>query len=108
MVLPENNALGFAIRDARMNIQISQERLAEMVDVTPTHIKHIESGHRKPSVELLFAIAGILNLSLDNVLFPATSKDLEVYREVMLLINQCSEKELNVLKDMISSMIENR
>lgn len=35
------------------------------MDVTPTHIRHIESGHRRPSIELLFQLARMLDLSLD-------------------------------------------
>lgn len=72
----ETTALGEAIRRERKNKGITQEELAEMLGVTPTHVKHIESGHRKPSVEILFLMADILNLSLDAILFPknATQK----------------------------------
>lgn len=62
--------LQVAIRNTRKNKRISQEELAERLDVSPTHIKHIESGHRKPSVELLFEIAKVLNLSLDSIIHP--------------------------------------
>lgn len=61
--------LGTAIQKARINRGISQEKLAEAMDVTPTHIRHIESGHRKPSVELLFALAKYLDISLDSIVF---------------------------------------
>lgn len=66
----ELTALREAIRNERKNKRITQEELAEMLEVSPTHVKHIESGHRKPSVEILFALAKILNISLDEVVFP--------------------------------------
>ena len=59
----ELTALREAIRNERKNKRITQEKLAEMLEVSPTHVKHIESGHRKPSVEILFALAKILNIS---------------------------------------------
>ena len=37
-----------AIRKGRKNKKITQEELAEKLEVSPTHVKHIESGHRKP------------------------------------------------------------
>ena len=37
-----------AIRNERKDKRITQEELAEMLEVSPTHITHIESGHRKP------------------------------------------------------------
>lgn len=63
-------ALQRAIRQERKSKRITYEELAEMLDISPTHIKHIESGHRKPSIEILFEIARVLNLSLDGVVFP--------------------------------------
>lgn len=57
------------IRNERKDKRITQEELAEMLEVSPTHIKHIESDHRKPSIEILFEIAKILNISLDSVVF---------------------------------------
>ena len=46
----ELTALREAIRNERKNKRITQEELAEMLEVSPTHVKHIESGHRKPSI----------------------------------------------------------
>lgn len=66
----ELTALREAIRNERKNKRITQEELAEMLEVSPTHVKHIESGHRKPSIEILFGLAKILNISLDEVVFP--------------------------------------
>ena len=66
----ELTALREAIRNERKNKRITQEELAEMLEVSPTHVKHIESGHRKPSIEILFELAKILNISLDEVVFP--------------------------------------
>ena len=47
--------LGNTIRQARLNCKMTQEELAEAVQITPTHLKHIESEHRKPSIEVLFS-----------------------------------------------------
>ena len=38
-----NLALGNAIKEARMKQNLSQEILAEMIGISPTHLKHIES-----------------------------------------------------------------
>ena len=48
---------------------MTQERLAELVNITTSHLKHIESGHRRPSIEVLFQLAKILDLSLDALIF---------------------------------------
>lgn len=63
--------LGEAIRNARMRKGFTQEALAEMLDITPIHLKNIESSRRKPSVPLLFQLMEVLNLSVDALVFPA-------------------------------------
>ncbi len=62
--------LGNAIWDARNARGLTQEALAEMVDITLSHMQHIENGHRNPSVKVLFQLAQCLDLSLDALIFP--------------------------------------
>ena len=48
------NELGNAIRNARMEKKLTQEKLAELVNISPVHVKQIEAGTRMPSVEVLY------------------------------------------------------
>lgn len=66
----EARALGEAIRAARMARGLTQERLAELLDITPIHLKNIEGSRRKPSVPLLFQIMALLDMSVDELVFP--------------------------------------
>ena len=66
----ETRALGDAIRTARMARGLTQERLAELLDITPIHLKNIEGSRPKPSVPLLFQIMVLLDLSVDELVFP--------------------------------------
>ncbi len=66
----EPRALGEAIRAARMRKGLTQEALAELLDITPIHLKNMESARRKPSVPLLFALMELLDLSVDALVFP--------------------------------------
>ena len=66
----EMRELGEAIRAARMRKGLTQEALAELLDITPIHLKNMESSRRKPSVPLLFALMELLDLSIDALVFP--------------------------------------
>ena len=66
----EIRELGEAIRAARMRKGLTQEALSELLDITPIHLKNIESSRRKPSVPLLFALMELLDLSVDALVFP--------------------------------------
>ena len=62
--------LGEAIRSARMRKGLTQEALAELLDITPIHLKNMESSRRKPSVPLLFQMMELLDFSADALVFP--------------------------------------
>ena len=59
----EKGLLGNTIRQARIDNKYTQEELAEKIGITATHLKHIESEHRKPSIEVLFSLASELHIS---------------------------------------------
>ena len=104
-----NLALGNAIKEARMKQNLSQEIFAEMIGISPTHLKHIESEHRKPSIEVLFKIAKVLNMSLDNILF-LQNTDTDVQRLINEINNKlysCTENELKIILDLIYSLKAN-
>jgi transcriptional regulator with XRE-family HTH domain len=101
----EKGELGSAIRAARLEKHLSQEELAELVGITPTHVKHIESEHRKPSIELLYRLVRTLNLSLDTLFFPERADGLETYRKTERLMRQCNEKQLQILYATIEAML---
>ena len=66
----ETRELGEAIRAARMRKGLTQEALSELLDITPIHLKNMESSRRKPSVPLLFALMKLLDFSVDALVFP--------------------------------------
>ena len=101
-------ALGAAIRAARLKKGLTQEQLAETAEITPTHEKHIESGHRLPSVEVLFSIAQALDLSLDNVVFPEQEVGNVTAKELQVMLNQSTGPELAILLDVARSLVRNR
>lgn len=57
--LPE---VGVAIRFFRQEAGLSQDGLADRMDVSPSYISMLESGRRYPSIEMLIRIALALNI----------------------------------------------
>lgn len=72
-------ALANAIRSARMKKGYTQEQLSELLEITPGHLKHMESGKRKPSVPLLFQMMELLHFSADELVFPDREKKPVLY-----------------------------
>ena len=103
----ELTALREAIRNERKNKRITQEELAEMLEVSPTHVKHIESGHRKPSIEILFELAKILNISLDEVVFPKNRTPNDATRgKIERLLDVSDESSLQFILCVLEALRE--
>lgn len=98
-------ALQRAIRQERKSKRITYEELAEMLDISPIHIKHIESGHRKPSIEILFEIARVLNLSLDGVVFPKDITQSDLTRgKIDRLLDSLDEDSLQFVLTVLEAL----
>ncbi len=96
-----------AIRNERKDKRITQEELAEMLEVSPTHVKHIESGHRKPSIEILFEITKILNISLDGVVFSKNeSARTDTREKVDRLLDVSDEASLRFILSVLEALRE--
>lgn len=62
-------AMGQKIRKRRLELNYTQEHLAELTGLTPNYIGAIERDTSKCSLETLTVIAKVLNLDTDFLLF---------------------------------------
>ncbi len=88
-------AIGRRIRSARKKAKLTQEQLAEKIDVTPQHVSAIETGKTKLSLPALIRISKAVNVSLDFL----------VYDEIPYLIEQYDLDAKEIL-DSCSTSIE--
>lgn len=58
------------LKEARIRNNLSQELLACKVGVTVRYIAFLEGGYRKPSIDLAFKIAKVLNSTVDDLFLP--------------------------------------
>lgn len=78
-------AIGKRIKAAREKKQLTQEQLAERVDLSPMHVSVIERGAKLPKLETLINIANVLDVSADTLL-----QDV-VNNQTKLLISEASD-----------------
>ena len=57
--------IGQKIKERRLSLGITQESIANTLDVNPSHISNIECGRANPSLTALIKIANILHCSVD-------------------------------------------
>ena len=98
---------GEIIRKMRKKRDLSQEQLAEKVNITPTYVSLIENGYKCMSLELFVAIANALNISADELLVESLVNTVKVSNhEFSTLLDDCSEYEKRILRDVLLSTKE--
>ena len=102
----DRGILGNQIRESRIENQISQEQLAELVNITPTHLKPLESEHRKPSIEVLVSLMEVLHFSFDGLVFPVSTERERRSQEIEILLKACSDQQLEIILDVTRSLLK--
>lgn len=93
-----NFLIGNRIREARENKKLTQEKLAEMVNMSQNAISNIESGRACPSLKSIVAITSALDISIDNLLAPKQTDKKQMYiHEINVKLNSMEEYELKYI-----------
>ena len=97
--------IGQRIRKYRKSYNMSQEELAENVNISTTHLSHIETGNTKLSLIVIVKIANALSVSTDDLLNDKASitKNKQI-NEIETMIEGCSVDELRVITDTVKTL----
>lgn len=99
--------LGIRLRRARLACGMTQEQLAERVDMGTTHISHIETGHTVPSLKTFVGLVNALGVSADELLCGSLRQSGPVYAgELAALLEDCNERELRLMVEVARTLKE--
>lgn len=69
--------IGKRIKAKRKETKITQEKLSEIIDVSPSYISEIERGSSICSLSTITNIANVLNVSLDYLVLGITPQNVD-------------------------------
>lgn len=97
--------IGKRIREERISQNLSQQTLAEISNISPTNISHIERGATKLSLPTLVSIANALAVSADFLLCDSLVEADKIYiDEINELLLDCNQNELKIIIDIMKSV----
>jgi transcriptional regulator with XRE-family HTH domain len=98
--------LGKRIREERLALNLTQESLAEKVDVSDAYIGQIERGQRSLSLETLVKLAKRLGVTVDYLLQESVKADDQQFMDqVRQLVAERSIQEKQMVLDIIKLML---
>ncbi len=99
--------IGVKIKEERLKRHLTQEKLAEMVDVTTAFIGHIERGERSLSLITLIKISNCLGVTIDYLLSETiVPKDESIVEEFRSLIDGKSIETKLAVIDILKSILK--
>lgn len=97
--------IGQRIRKYRRAQGLSQETLAEKVNISTTHMSHIETGSTKLSLQVLADLAQALKVSADMLLFDVQDRnDNAQLMEIAALLDNCTKQQQQCLVDIMKAV----
>lgn len=96
--------IGQRIRKCRKAQGLSQEQLAEAIDISTPHMSHIETGNTKLSLPVLVSLSQKLYVSVDELLFDdPVSRKSAALQEIEAVLDACSPKQAVIISQIIKS-----
>ena len=97
--------LGKRIREERIKLNLTQEQLAEKVDISTSYVGQIERGERNISLDTLVNVANILGVTIDFLLQDSiTFQQDNISSQIEQIISKRTLKEKLMVLDMLKIM----
>ena len=107
--MKESNELDFKligqrIKIARIKKRLTQEAVANRVNITTQHMSNIETGNSSVSLPTLIAIANVLYVTIDELLCDAILNSKIIFEnELNEILKDCNEYETRFIVDIVKA-----
>ncbi len=95
--------MGERIKKFRLQAHLTQEQLANEVDMATSNISHIERATTQVSLPSLVKIANTLNVSLDQLVCDSLPvADVYLEKDIADLMKDCTTEEKRIIRDILT------
>ena len=99
--------IGERLKIKRKSSGLTQEEVAELVNITVVYLSKIENGHVRPTLDLLCQICEIVGLDLGELFSRVSTNSAEYQNEkVVQLFNACSPTVKPIALDLLAKLSE--
>jgi len=99
--------IGKRIQNARLETKLTQEQLAEKLQISTNYLSKVETGKEKPNLEMIDKICNNLKIPLPFLLTGvATESDTYMQTDISNLLQKCSPAKTKLIYDIVSRIAE--
>ncbi|MBQ8187451.1 MAG: helix-turn-helix transcriptional regulator [Clostridia bacterium] len=100
-------SIGKRVKIARIRAELTQEKLAEMAELSPTHLSNVETGTTRVSLQTMVNLANILGVTADDLLCDSILHARpQMEKDIADLLGDCDDREIRILRDIMQAAKE--
>lgn len=105
--MPEySRPLGNAVKQARSRLKLTQNEVANAINVDSRTILNIENHKGNPKMEVLYPLIRTLKIDAREIFTPEILRDSPSLRQLRILVEDCDEMEAAVIIPAVRAILE--
>lgn len=97
--------IGQRVKKLRVAKKLTQDKLAEKINLSTPHMSHIETGNTKVSLPTLVLLANALDCTVDDLLCDSLDHArTEFENELSRELADCDDEEIRIITDIVIAM----
>jgi len=101
----DKKEIGTRVKMCRKSKKLTQEALAEQINVSPHYIYEIERGSKTMSLNILAQLSQVLHISTDYLLFGQQQESSLPTDELSILVDRLSGENRKAVTKMLSAIV---
>lgn len=98
--------LGDAVKRARGRLGMTQNQVADAIDIDARTVMNIENYKGNPKLEVLYPLIKVLRIDSREIFNPEMQRDTPAITQLRLILAQCSEKEAEAIIPIITAVLD--
>lgn len=100
-------AFGLAIKEARKKRGLTREQVGAMIEIDPRYLTNIENKGQHPSLQVLYDLVSLLNVSVDEFFLPAADLAKSTRRRQLdKQLDTFNDKDLIIIQSVADGIIK--
>ena len=107
MTKKELKSIGDRMKSKRLQLGYTQERVAELTDISFSTYSKIENAIQSPSLDTLIRISIVLDISMDYLIFGNENikKDIDDFSDIITLLQNADFKQVQYVYELLSQLL---
>lgn len=101
-----SHSLATAVKNARIQLSMTQREVANAADIDDRTVLNIENGKGNPKLEVLYPLVRVLRINPNEIFYPEHINGTSEQYQLHKIIDDCTEQEAAALLSAVSSILD--